>query len=306
MWSRFDAGCCSGSNVAVDGGFLRLGSGFGEAPGASDHKVFVSNATFSPLGEGLVARSRVRFGGDYQNFGVGFDTAFRSGPNGFAAYFDTLERAADHARANFVHTVVISQDVMGTWHTLFQKEVPASWYDVFHQLAIEWHVSSVPFLIDRTEVGVTPVPLACRLHAVVSDNRPQLMETDWVEVHQIGMPTNLPPTVNARPDVVTSVHLSVSLVGSVSDGGFPSGNTVTSQWTKVSGPGDVAFADPAQALTTATFSVPGSYVLRLTASDGHLGACDDAVWTVNTAPPANQPPTVAHGPDQTGSLPAAA
>lgn len=40
-------------------------------------------------------------------------------------------------------------------------------------------------------------------------------------------------------------------------------------WSKVSGPGEVAFADASAAATTATFSAPGQYVLRLTArADG--------------------------------------
>jgi DUF1680 family protein len=42
----------------------------------------------------------------------------------------------------------------------------------------------------------------------------------------------------------------------------------TVAWTKESGPGDVAFENPAAAVTTATFSAPGAYVLKLTAVDG--------------------------------------
>jgi hypothetical protein len=35
-------------------------------------------------------------------------------------------------------------------------------------------------------------------------------------------------------------------------------------WSMVSGPGTVTFANPAALSTTATFSIPGTYVLRLT------------------------------------------
>lgn len=37
-------------------------------------------------------------------------------------------------------------------------------------------------------------------------------------------------------------------------------------WTKESGPGKVTFADPKSLSTTAAFSVPGAYVLRLSAT----------------------------------------
>ena len=38
-------------------------------------------------------------------------------------------------------------------------------------------------------------------------------------------------------------------------------------WSKVSGPGSVTFADPQQLATTASFNLPGTYVLQLSASD---------------------------------------
>ena len=49
-------------------------------------------------------------------------------------------------------------------------------------------------------------------------------------------------------------------------------HSVTSAWTKFSGPGTVAFANAANPVTAATFSQSGSYVLRLTASDTLLTA----------------------------------
>ncbi|HKL22149.1 MAG TPA: hypothetical protein VJ904_10100, partial [Tichowtungia sp.] len=47
---------------------------------------------------------------------------------------------------------------------------------------------------------------------------------------------------------------------------------VSASWSKVSGPGSVTFADPAALETTATFSQPGSYVLKLFADDGETQA----------------------------------
>jgi uncharacterized protein len=59
-----------------------------------------------------------------------------------------------------------------------------------------------------------------------------------------------------------------------------------SAWTKVSGPGSVTFADPAAAVTTATFSAPGDYVLRLTADDGTARADSTLAVKVALPPPA--------------------
>ena len=47
----------------------------------------------------------------------------------------------------------------------------------------------------------------------------------------------------------------------------PAGPAV-STWSKESGPGEVTFADPKALITTATFTTPGAYVLKLTADNG--------------------------------------
>lgn len=46
--------------------------------------------------------------------------------------------------------------------------------------------------------------------------------------------------------------------------------TVTNNWSKISGPGDVTFADASNPSTTVTFSMPGRYSLRFTSDDGEL------------------------------------
>ena len=71
--------------------------------------------------------------------------------------------------------------------------------------------------------------------------------------------------------------------------------TLTTTWSKVSGPGTVTFGNANALSTTAALSAAGNYTLRLSASDGALSASDDVVVTVK---PANQPPTVNAGPDQ--------
>jgi len=105
---------------------------------------------------------------------------------------------------------------------------------------------------------------------------------------------NRPPTVNAGTDarVTLASPATASLTGIVTDDGLPTlPGVVTTTWTHVSGPGSVTFADPSALATAATFVVEGSYVLRLTASDGETDASDELTITV-TSDITNQPPTV--------------
>jgi hypothetical protein len=98
---------------------------------------------------------------------------------------------------------------------------------------------------------------------------------------------NQPPTVNAGPDQTIILPAHAVLSGTVSDDGLPAGSIPTTVWSQVSGPGIVTFADPTVPVTTAAFSAPGVYVLRLTATDSELTASDDVVITVNRG---NHPP----------------
>src|SRR5206468_1977815 len=82
--------------------------------------------------------------------------------------------------------------------------------------------------------------------------------------------TNQPPTVSAGPNQTITLPASANLSGTVNDDGLPTGSTVTQTWSKVSGVGTVAFGSATSWSTSATFSLSGSYLLRLTASDGAL------------------------------------
>ncbi len=116
-------------------------------------------------------------------------------------------------------------------------------------------------------------------------------------------PENQAPTVNAGADQIITLPADAQLNGNVADDGWPFESTLTTNWTVVSGPGTVTFAAPNVTVTTASFSVAGTYVLRLTASDSQLTASDDVQVVVN---PQNFAPTVNAGPDQTVNLPATA
>ena len=66
------------------------------------------------------------------------------------------------------------------------------------------------------------------------------------------------------------------------------GPAPTTMWSKLSGPGDVQFADPNAAVTTATFSVPGTYVLQVTAATGSAKASSSVTVKVELPPPPTQ------------------
>jgi len=96
---------------------------------------------------------------------------------------------------------------------------------------------------------------------------------------------NQAPVVNAGPDQTITLPAVANLNGVVTDDGLPNPpGTVTVTWTKVSGPGTVTFGNASAAVTTASFSTSGVYVLQLTANDGALPGSDQIQITVNAAP----------------------
>ncbi|TMR35480.1 hypothetical protein ETD85_13750 [Nonomuraea zeae] len=78
---------------------------------------------------------------------------------------------------------------------------------------------------------------------------------------------NRAPYVLAVPDPAFSRPGQARVDAVVKDDGLPSGR-LTTQWAKVDGPGEAFFTDPTGTSTVVAFSEPGTYRLRLTASDG--------------------------------------
>ena len=88
------------------------------------------------------------------------------------------------------------------------------------------------------------------------------------------------PVVNAGLNQTNLFPGAITLRGSVTDDGLPTGGALTTTWSLVSGPGTVVFSTAVTSnvlagvvisnaiATTATFSTNGVYVLQLTASDG--------------------------------------
>ena len=93
--------------------------------------------------------------------------------------------------------------------------------------------------------------------------------------------------MEAGPDQTIVLPSDAVLDGAVTDDGLPNPpGQVTTTWSQVSGPGTVTFADGSAVDTTASFSVAGTYVLRLTADDSESTALNEVTVTVNvnTAP----------------------
>lgn len=105
---------------------------------------------------------------------------------------------------------------------------------------------------------------------------------EW-KVIDSGKSPEFPPTVQAGVDRVVILGGKTYLAGSVK--GLKPGRVVEAEWSKVSGPGEAAFADAHALVTTATFSAPGDYVLKLTATTGALSASSTLRVKAENPPP---------------------
>jgi hypothetical protein len=124
--------------------------------------------------------------------------------------------------------------------------------------------------------------------------------TNTVTIEVLPSPNNLPPLVHAGADLVIGQTNRAVLTGRVADDDFYGVGYLGVTWEMVSGPtnGAVTFTDGNAAVTTAVFSEPGSYVLRLTGDDGEYSASDEVTVTIYLN---NLPPIVDAGPDVTVS-----
>ncbi len=109
------------------------------------------------------------------------------------------------------------------------------------------------------------------------EGAPDLAKIDFAKVKR-GVCLNRPPSVRllgktARKGEVAidaSAAEELHLFGSVADEGLPRGRQLVVAWKVLKGPGNVSFSDPAQARTKASFTVPGTYELELSATDSEL------------------------------------
>ena len=95
--------------------------------------------------------------------------------------------------------------------------------------------------------------------------------------------TNAAPVVDAGADGVFILPSSIILSGKASDDGLPAGSTLNTTWSLQSGSGTAAFENAKSLNTTVTVSAAGTYVFKLTASDGALSSSDTVTMTVKPA-----------------------
>jgi hypothetical protein len=99
---------------------------------------------------------------------------------------------------------------------------------------------------------------------------------------QITAVANVAPTISAGPDLTVVRDLTTTLQGLITDDGYPLvGRNLVPTWSKFSGPGTVTFNNSHSATSNVSANTVGSYVLRLSATDGVLsGTPDDMTLTV--------------------------
>jgi len=98
------------------------------------------------------------------------------------------------------------------------------------------------------------------------------------------------PDSNVGFDTIRIAGAATTLHGIITDDGLPN-EVLTSNWSVISGPGLVAFDDPTNPITTASFAQAGTYVLRLTASDSALTSFDEVTITINLSSACTLPTT---------------
>ena len=153
---------------------------------------------------------------------------------------------------------------------------------------LQWQMVSgpAPVIFGAPTVAQTTVAFTAAgtyvLRLIANDGA--LSSSDDLQVTVAPPPIiNLAPVVDAGPDQTVTLPAFARLVGTAADDGLPNPPALTSvAWSKVSGPGTVLFAAPGARKTTVAFTVAGSYILRLSASDGALTASDTITVTVNT------------------------
>jgi RHS repeat-associated protein len=164
--------------------------------------------------------------------------------------------------------------------------------------------SGVLYGIIRIPQGTVSIGGNGRIRGTVTCDRLNIYGNGILQITESDVappPVNRPPTADAGPDQTITLPTDVvSLNGTATDDGLPAGSTLTTTWTKVSGPGAVSFSAPGNPVTTASFSEAGIYVLRLSANDSLLTASDEMSVEVV---PRNQPPEVNAGADQSIELP---
>src|ERR1017187_6658907 len=109
---------------------------------------------------------------------------------------------------------------------------------------------------------------------------------EW-KVYDSGKSPEFPPAVAAGIDRDVIVGGKTYLAGKVK-ALKPDSAAAKVTWSKTSGPGEVNFENANEATTTAAFSAPGEYTLKLMAGGGQMRSSSTLKVKVNSPPPADR------------------
>jgi hypothetical protein len=110
--------------------------------------------------------------------------------------------------------------------------------------------------------------------------------------------TNERPTVDAGPSRTVTLGSPAALDGTVADDGLPAPANLTATWSQSSGPAGVTFGNASSVDTFANFTQQGTYVFRLTVSDGALSAFDEMTVLVENVSEPDPGPEPGSGPTE--------
>ena len=171
-------------------------------------------------------------------------------------------------------------------------------------VTVRWSVVSGPGSVEFRDPTAqdTEVSLAVAGTYVLRLNASDGVAAAGDEVTIVVAEPNLPPIVSAGADRTIAIGDTAALDGSVSDDGLPArpGGRLLIAWSLVGGPGTVTLPDAGAVRTSARFGAAGTYVLRLTVSDGAATVSDDVTITVTAV---NARPRVSAGLDRSVTLP---
>jgi DUF1680 family protein len=225
-------------------------------------------------------------------------TSFVSGHETLTAIHDGFEPAAvdDHshgAYGNWPQTG--TQWVQYEWtQPISTAKIDVYWWDDARGVRLPascrllyWDGQSFTPVKEPVGLGVDGGRYNTTTFAPITTNRLRLEITgsqnfstgilEW-KVHDTGSSPKFPPKVHAGPDRIVILPEPVKLQSSIR------GPSDSLTWSQTAGPSPVTFADPHAPATTATFSHPGQYRLRLTASHGPVSSHADILITAASMP----------------------
>jgi len=158
-------------------------------------------------------------------------------------------------------------------------------------VAVTWRIYGTATISDAHALEPTVTFTAPGSFMVLAQADDGELSSAWAR----SLVTVKPAATNQAPAVVLGaapapkIGEAVTLPAEVIDDGLPEWRTIY-QWTQVSGPAAAAIDHADRAAPTATFPAGGTYVLRLTASDG--AASTSADLTVNVGMGGNHAPAI--------------